>query len=67
MMPILIGLAVLVLVLRWRVMRHKHRTLEQQSFQLAHRPMNEFDARFPADRRQGRGLGGRRYRKRLGF
>ena len=66
-MAVVIVLLLIVLVIRWRVMRAHHRTLEQESFQLQHRPLSEFDARFPADRRRGSGLGGKRYRKRLGF
>lgn len=50
-MPIVGVLVGLVLFTLWRAGHRRRRRAEAQALQLTHRPLNEFDARFPADRR----------------
>jgi len=54
---------VLLFVVRWRIEHRGRRRREAAALQMQHRPLSEFDARFPADRR----LGGRLIRRRVGF
>lgn len=45
---------VLLVVIRWRMEHRRRRSEEAEARQLAWRPVSEFDARFPADRRRVR-------------
>lgn len=48
-------MVVVALVVRWRLGHRRRRRSEAQVRQLAHRPLAEFDARFPAERGARRG------------
>ncbi len=69
MTVLLVVVIVAFVLVRWRLGHYKRRKEEAAALQLQHRPLSEFDARFPADRRisaTGRSLG-RRSKKGLRF
>lgn len=54
MIGLIFVLVLVVLVVRWRIRHVGRRRVELGAAQAARRPLSDFDARFPADRRQGR-------------
>lgn len=63
-MIVLAGLCLaLVVLVQWRVRKRELRKQRAAEVQTAFRPLSEFDARFPADRR----VTGRRGRAGRGF
>lgn len=69
MVGVIVAFLVFCVLLRWRGEHAKRRREEAESRQLQWRPMTEFDARFPADRRPRRRHGrfGGRRRLKSGF
>jgi hypothetical protein len=66
-MTVVVVLAIVfILVVKWRVGHQSRRRSEAEGRQLMHRPLGEFDARFPADRLE-RSAFKRRGRRRRGF
>jgi hypothetical protein len=66
MIALAVVAVVVLVVVRWRLAHHARRRSEAEARQVTHRPLGEFDARFPADRLQ-RSSFGRRARRRRGF
>jgi len=63
---LVIAAIIFILVVKWRMGHQARRRSEAEARQLMHRPLGEFDARFPADRLE-RSAFKRRGRRRRGF
>lgn len=51
MIGVVFVIVVLLVVVKWRLRHHHRRTVELGAAQAARRPLSDFDARMPADRR----------------